>query len=401
MKLTSRVAVVGSGVMGAWTALWLARHGHEVLLLDAYGFGNSLASSGGETRVTRSAHGADRHYPRWQRLALDEWRRLEAATGAELFLPTGVLWFAHREDGFEADALRALSELQIPAERLAADEVARRFPGIAAEGMAWALWEPQGGGLMARRGVTTVVGEAQRLGAELRIARVLPPAPADGSGDRLLRLRSRSGETLEADAFVLAPGPWLPSLVPQLELAVTRQEVLFFAPPPGDPRFVADEMPTWIDYDRAFYGLGSVESRGFKCAPDAPGPIVDPDAQTRIVSEAAVGVSRAFLAERFPALAAQPVIEGRVCQYESTPDSHFIIDRHPAWANVWVVGGGSGHGYKHGPVIGEYLAAQIVGDAAVVARLAPPDDRFALRPREAAPESGLRTSAQPPPGRHI
>jgi glycine/D-amino acid oxidase-like deaminating enzyme len=396
MDRTSRVVVVGAGVMGAWTALWLARRGHAVTLVDAYGPGNALSSSGGETRVTRSAHGPDRHYPLWQRRALGEWQRLQESTATPLLLETGVLWFAHREDGFEAEALRVLTELDIPAERLEAAEVASRFPGIATDGLAWGLWEPQAGALLARRAVAAVAREAQRLGAEVRIGLVQPPSEA---GDTLRGVRLRSGDLLEADAFVFACGPWLPKLVPQVELTVTRQEVLFFAPPPGDERFVAGPMPTWIDYDRAFYGLGSVESRGFKCAPDAPGPIVDPDAQQRVVSSASVDASRAFLRERFPTVADQPVVEGRVCQYESTIDSHFIIDRHPAWANGWVVGGGSGHGFKHGPVIGEYVSALVADDSSVVSELAPPDGRFRLGPR--SPAANLRTSAHPGPSQHF
>lgn len=391
MDGTSRVVVVGAGVMGAWTALWLARRGHAVVAVDGYGAGNSLSSSGGETRITRSAHGRDDHYPRWQRRARDEWRVLEQRSGVQLFHPTGALWFAHRAHGFETESLETLDRLGIPAERWSAAQVASAYPGISGEGLAWALFEPEGGTLMARRGVATAVAEAVRLGAEARIALAEPPSEADASAGRLARLRLRSGDHIEADAFVFACGPWLPTLFSDVELAVTRQEVLFFGTPPGDARFDAQHAPAWVDFDRAFYGIPSIEGRGFKCAPDGPGPVVDPDLQERVVTPSSVETSRGLLRERFPALADQPVVESRVCQYESTADSHFLIDRHPAWSNVWIVGGGSGHGFKHGPTIGEYVAARLVGDAAVVAELAPPDDRFALRARQ--PGTGLRTMA--------
>lgn len=388
MDRSSRVAVIGAGVMGSWTALWLARLGHAVTLLDAYRPGNSLASSGGETRVTRSAHGRDDHYPRWQRRALAEWQSLEQQTGVHLFEPTGVLWFAAADEGFESDAAAVLERLAIPIERLSPQDVAARHPGVATDDLAWALYEPEGGALMARRGVATVAGEVRRLGGEVRIG--LAQAPAEGSGE-LRRLRLQDGSMLEADAFVFAAGPWLPKLVPSVELSVTRQEVLFFAVPPGDDRFDAASMPTWIDYGAAYYGMPSIEGRGLKCAPDTPGPPVDPDRQERVVSAATVEVARGFLARRFPSLAAQPLAEGRVCQYETTADEHFIIDRHPAFENAWVVGGGSGHGFKHGPAVGEYVAALVVEDDALSAELAPPDERFALRPR--TPGHGLRTSA--------
>ncbi|MDQ6683462.1 MAG: FAD-dependent oxidoreductase [Chloroflexota bacterium] len=390
---SDRIVVIGAGVMGTWTAYWLQARGHAVTLVDSYGAGNSLASSGDESRVTRSAHGADRHYPRWQRRALAHWRELEAAAGVQLFVPSGVLWFAHTDDGFEAASIGPLRELEIPIERLSAEDVARRWPVISPDDLGWALHEPEAGALLARRGVALTAAAFGGNGGELRIGRVLVPDAADASAERLRGVRLADGSALEADAFVFACGPWLPGLFPQLlggRISVTRQELVYVAPPPGDARFDAALLPTWVDYDRAFYGIGSIEGRGMKCAPDWPGPPVDPDRQERRVSDATVAAVRGLLRARFPSLAERPVAEGRVCQYESTADTNFIIDRHPVWANAWIVGGGSGHGFKHGPVIGELVAAGITGDEESWRGLAPPDRRFALTDRPTSPP--LRTS---------
>lgn len=388
-----RVIVIGAGVFGAWTALWLRRGGADVTLLDAYGPGNSLGSSGGETRITRSSHGRDDHYPRWQRRALEHWQDLERAAGERLFVPSGVLWFAHRDDGFEADSLSTLERLRILIEHWPADELARRYPQIATDDLAWALFEPEGGALLARRGVATVGAAFAGDGGEVRIGLVRAPSQADASGRELHRLRLADGVELAADAFVFACGPWLPKLFPGLvELAVTRQEVVFFAPSPGDARFDAEALPTWVDFDRSFYGIGSVEGRGFKLAPDWAGPVVDPDAQERRLTDTVVDASRDYLRLRFPALAERPVSEGRVCQYEATLDAHFIADLHPDWENVWIVGGGSGHGFKHGPAMGEHVAAMVLRGSS---ELAPPDDRFRLGARQ--PGGGLRTAASPAP----
>ncbi len=393
MSSAGRVVVVGSGVMGAWTALWLRRRGWEVVLADQYPAGSSLASSGGETRVSRSAHGSDGLYPRWQRRALLGWRELEAVAHERLVVETGVAWFAHAEDGFEAESLATLVRLGIPVERLEVGELVARWPGMAPDGLAWALWEPEGAVLMARRAVAALGELVLRDGGTFRRARVLAPQAGDGDGGRLHRLRTDGGEILEADAFVLAAGPWLPRFAPALEgqLAVTRQEIVLFATPPGDGRFDAGACPTWADYDAAFYGLPSIEGRGFKVAPDWPGPVLDPDHEERRLTDERVAAARELLRRRFPALAQQPVVEGRVCQYATTLDTHFVIDRDPRWENVWVAGGGSGHAFKHGPVIGEYLGALVTGDEAVVAELGPTDGRFALRPR--TPGRGMRTSA--------
>ena len=377
------VVVVGAGVFGTWTARWLVRRGASVTLVDQYGPGNSLASSGDESRVTRSAHGPDEHYPHWQRHSLEQWRELEPS----LFIRTGVLWFASREDGFEAQSLRTLEGMGVAAERLGPDEIPRRWPQIAAGDVPWALYEPDAGVLMARRGVATAARAFVDEGGSLRIGL------AQVDGDRL----AVNGEPMRADAVVFAAGSWLPKLlgpVAGLELAVPQQEIVYFATPPGDDRFDAAAHPTWVDYDGAFYGIPSIEGRGFKIAPDWPGPMVDPDRQERRLSDERVAVARRYLERRFPAMAGQPVAEGRVCQYELTADTHFIIDRHPSMDGAWIVGGGSGHGYKHGPAVGEYVSALVVGDAAAAEQLAPPDARFALRPRAAA--LGMRTAGVAP-----
>ena len=372
------VVVIGAGAFGAWTALWLRRGGTSVTLVEQYAPGNALSSSGDESRVTRSAHGRDEFYPAWQRRALRHWKEL----APELVVDTGVLWLAGRDDGFEADSLATLGRLGIPAERIDRGVLAARHPQLALDGVEWALFEPEGGAILARRAVAAVARAFGDEGGEVRIGR------AGVSAGTV----SINAELLDADAIVFAAGPWLPTLLGGtrgLELSVTQQEVIYIATPPGDARFSAGSLPIWVDYDAAFYGLPSIEGRGFKIAPDWPGPIVDPDRHERRLTDARIAASRAYLRRRFPALADQPVAEGRVCQYELTADQHFMLDRHPTLDGAWVVGGGSGHGFKHAPVIGEYVAALVMGNERAAAELAPTDDRFALRSRVAA--GGLRT----------
>src|SRR5215210_6633288 len=129
-----RTIVVGAGVMGAWTALWLRRAGHDVTLVDRHGPGNRLGSSGDVSRITRSSHGADRHYPVWQRRALGHWRDLEAASGEALFVDAGVVWLANENQTFEADSERVLRDLDIPVEHWSQDELARRVPVMNPDG---------------------------------------------------------------------------------------------------------------------------------------------------------------------------------------------------------------------------------------------------------------------------
>ena len=191
---------------------------------------------------------------------------------------------------------------------------------------------------------------------------------------------------------MFACGPWLRWLFPEQVapiLRVTKQDVLYMGPPRGDARFRPETMPSWVEYARAYYGIAAVSDRGFKLAPDRYGPVFDPTDGERVVDPDAIRLARLYLAERFPALARRAVVETRVCQYETTPDSHFIIDRLPGFDNVWIAGGGSGHGYKHGPRIGEYLVGRLDG-AELGAQDGPEEARFRLGPRVADPTA--RTS---------
>jgi sarcosine oxidase len=384
--------VVGAGVMGAWTAYWAraggaGEHGalgggRSVTLLDAWGAGHLRATSSDEHRIIRSAHGDDPLYARWSRRALAHWRRFEEEWGVRLFERAGVLWFAAEEDGWEADSARTLTGLGIPNERLAPDEIARRWPAIDPAGLAFGLHEPEAGFLWARRGVQAAVSAFQRAGGTYALAGVRPGRAAGG---RLLDVVDGGGRRWSAEAFVFAAGPWLPKLFPDVcgpLITVTRQPVFYLGPGPGDSRFRAEAMPGWSDDAGGCYGIPAADDRGFKIGIDRVGPRFDPTAGERIPDPDDLRLARAFLARRFPDLATAPLLESRVCQYESTPDSHFVVDRHPAWENAWIVGGGSGHGFKHGPRIGEHVVGRLDG-LAEGDDDGPADGRFRIGPRQA------------------
>jgi sarcosine oxidase len=355
--------VVGAGAMGGWTAYWAqAGGGRRVTLLDAWGAGHPRATSGDETRITRAAHGDDGLYTRWARRALQHWRRFEEEWDVDLFARCGVLWFGHEADGFEARSARVLEAESIPHEWLTPDELVRRWPQVAEDPeLHSCLYEPEGGALFARRACASVVRAFQREGGRFAIRGVRPGRDAGG---RLLEVVDAGGRAWSGDQFVFACGPWLPKLFPDLLgdlVRITKQDVLFMGPPAGDRRFHTDSLPAWCDYDNAYYGIGATESNGVKIAPDRYGPVFDPSNGERAVDPESVRLARSYLRQRFPELADAPVVGTRVCQYETTPDAHFIIAPHPDYDNVWLVGGGSGHGFKHGPRIGEYLLGRLNG----------------------------------------
>jgi len=353
--------VIGAGVFGAWTAYQLQRSGKQVALIDAYGPANIRASSGDESRIIRMGYGGDEIYTRSAMRAMAQWQEFSAETGEQLFHETGVLWLAHEDDPYPVSTLRTLQKLGIPFEKLTTAELGERYPQFGLERISWAMLEPHSGVLSARRAVQAVVRQAIRIGVEYFQDAVITPT---GKG-RLDHLTTASGNRISAGNFVFACGPWLPKLFPALladRIQTTRQEVFYLGPPAGDLRFSSPAMPTWIDFRDEAYGLPDIEDRGVKVAIDRHGPSFDPDHGDRVTTSEGLAEVRRCLAIRLPILKDAPVTESRVCQYENTSNGDFLIDRHPEFDNVWLVGGGSGHGFKHGPAVGEYVADRIAGD---------------------------------------
>ena len=370
------VAVVGAGVFGAWTAYQLRRSGKRVVLIEALGPGNSRSSSGGESRIIRMGYGADQIYTRSALRSLQLWKELFAQINQPLFHQTGVLWLAHENDPYPAQSAETLHQFGIPFEKLTTAEVTRRYPQIGLERISWAMLEPQSGVLMARRAVQAVVAAAIKNGVEylqdevsgmgVRPRRGSPAGvlvPQDGHTKKLDHITAASGRRISAGQYVFACGPWLPKIFPDLlsdRIHPTRQEVFFFGASAGQG-FAQPSLPTWIDFKDEAYGLPDLEGRGIKIAIDRHGPPFDPDTGDRLVTESGLAEVRRYLARRLPDLKDAPVTETRVCQYENTSNGDFLIDLHPQFENVWLVGGGSGHGFKHGPVVGEYVVARIEG----------------------------------------
>ena len=359
--------MIGAGAFGAWCALQLRRAGKSVVLLDAYGAGNSRSSSGGESRLIRMGYGAEEIYTRWAMRSLDLWLDLfDQLDDASLFHRTGVLWTAPRNDVHTSQTREMLRRCGADFEDLQGDELARRFPQFAFPPDSDGIFEPNSGVLMARRAVQAVVRQAVADGVDYYRAAVQPP---NGAG-----IRTTTGESIHAGTFVFACGAWLSKLFPEVigdRIRATRQEVFFFGAPAGDNRFAPPFMPAWIDFsdDRGAYAAPDLENRGFKLGFDRRGGPIDPDCADRKAE--GLDAVRALLAERFPALSHAPLLESRVCQYEVTSSGDFLIDRHPEHAHIWFAGGGSGHGFKHAPMVGEYAAA-------AVDRGCTPDPRFAL-----------------------
>ncbi|MBI2423545.1 MAG: FAD-dependent oxidoreductase [Candidatus Hydrogenedentes bacterium] len=359
--MTQRVAVAGAGAFGGWIALHLARRGCTVTLVDPWGPANTRASSGDETRIVRANYGKHTQYVGLGARALELWPDFEQERGIRLIERTGMLWMESDPDEAYKASWPLLDAAGIAYEVFTPEETARRYPQINIEGMLYAHFEHGAGYAYARRACNAVFEAFLEAGGSYVQAGVAPVLEQGGALDRVAL---HDGQRIAADTFIFACGPWLGQVLPEALghlITPTRQEIFYFGEPAGNSPFHEAHLPVWVDHrDLFFYGIPGNERRGFKVGDDRRGDPAEPTTMERAATPEWSARTRAYLEERFPGMKGAPITEARVCQYENTPDNDFILDRHPCLENVWVAGGGSGHGFKHGPAIGEYLSGVVL-----------------------------------------
>jgi sarcosine oxidase len=384
--LKRHVVVVGAGAFGGWTALHLLRSGARVTLIDAWGAGNSRSTSGDESRVIRGIYNGRQIYIDMVARALTLWKQQERQWGRTIFHRTGALWMFEGDDAFARTSIVPMHRAGLDAREIPLPEAKKRWPQIDLGGIRSVFFEPEAGYLLARESCELVRSTFVAEGGEYRTAWVTPGAITAGA---MSEIKLSEGKPLVADRFVFACGPWIGKVFPDVigsRVRPTRQEVFYFGVPAGEPRIDEGALPVWVNFgQRLIYGIPSNERRGFKVADDTMGATVDPSLLDRLTSRSDLARARTFLAKRFPTLTRAPVVESRVCQYEYTADGDFIIDRHPRAENVWLVGGGSGHGFKMGPALGEHVASLVLDRA-------PPRPEFALKRLQGKQAQGKRTA---------
>lgn len=353
--------MIGAGVFGGWTALYLRQLGLSTTLVDQWGPGNLRSTSGGETRGIRFAYGERERYTRWAYRALELWKQWQNAWGTAagpIYTRTGRL-LMQPDDVRPSKAV--LDRVGVPNDLLPQSEVARRFPQIASEGIDEALWEPEAGILRCGQACEMVARAFTARGGRLVISRA---TPGDVEGGRMRDVVLENGDRISAQAFVFACGPWLPKVFPDVMadwMDTPTRHLFFFGTPSDDPRFTARHHPNFSI--PGAYGFAALDGdhRGFKIGMGG-GEHRDPDTGNRIVPPERIAEVRSLVGRWFPALQDQPLLGTSVHHADYTADGHFIIDTHPGLENVWIAGGGSGHGFKHGPVIGEYTANRVAGN---------------------------------------
>jgi sarcosine oxidase len=356
----AEIVVIGAGAFGGWTALYLQEMGHRVTLVDAYGPGNSRATSGDETRGVRTGYGDKELWTRWASEAIRRWKQRDAEWGSHLFFTSGDLIMREDWDEFQTQTKAMWEKVGVRHEVLSHDELRYRHPQINADGINAVLYETDAGIGRCRMACLTVASHFERLGGKIEMARA---EVGESSGGRLKNLRLHDGRVLGGDAFVFALGPWFPKVFPELmakRMRIPMGHVFYYGTPVGDPRFTHPNIPSYNFPGVTGWATIPMDNRGFRVR--IGGHMEDdPDTSVRWIDPQHHEMPRNVLRERFPAMADAPLVETRACHYELSSNRNFIVDNHPNFGNVWIAGGGNAEGFKFGPVIGEYIAQRVLG----------------------------------------
>ncbi len=386
--------VIGGGAWGGWTSLHLRRRGARVTMIDAYGSGNSKASSGAETRGIRSSYGdrasAGELWTAWARTAIQRWSDFDDEYAKEFhtkfFHRTGDVICRTKPEPFVTRTIELWKAQGVKHEVIDGAEVMKRWPVIDAHDIEIAVTEPDAGVARARAATQAVASIAQREGVQLVIGRARPGPVVNGVMDGVVL---EDGRVIRGDSYVFCCGPWLRKMFPSIlenRMRVPLGYVCYFGVPEGDRRFSYPNLPSYNFPGVTGWPALPVDLRGFRVrgaiappppkdgSPEAMAAAerasdastidlaqTDPDTSSRWMSQTRVDGSRRFVQARFPLLADAPLVETRSCHYESSVNRDFIIDHLPGMSNAWIAGVGQAEGFKFGPVVGDYIAQRVLG----------------------------------------
>jgi sarcosine oxidase len=356
------VVVIGLGATGSAALYQLARRGVAAIGIEQFALGHERGSSHGPTRIIRLAHFENAEYVPLMRRAYALWHELESVAGIRLLHVNGILEIGPPDAEIVRGTLAATQRHDLTPEILDARTLMRRYPAFRLPHDWVGVLQRDGGTVEARKAIETNISVATKQSARVTVNEKVLAIEPRGNGVRVIT----GSNKIDADAAIVAGGPWMRSLVPELAplLRITRQVTAWFAPEDA-AQFAADRFPVFI-LESEFgnhYGLPAYESMGVKVAKHGHlQENVEPDGYQTTISAADEAAIRAPLTQYLPAANGQ-MLSAETCLYTMTPDGTFIVDRMPGFPQIVIASPCCGHGFKFSPLVGEILADLATGGA--------------------------------------
>ena len=351
------ICILGGGIMGLAAAYSIGKTSDtKVLLLDRYGVGNDYCSSNDVNRVFRYSYGNDELYTKMAVESLKLWKDLEKESGQEILLPTGLLMLQGEDQGannFNEASYRTLSRMKLGAEQLETEELKSRFPQFRAKK---AFFDPHGGVLLASKALSVLSTLSAKHGVEIHKGHARKLIFGDHPS-----VETADGENVRFHKLIITTGPWSNSLLnPKLTSMVpTRQQLIYLGPTKGLDQFRPRNFPVF--FTDHHYGLPAAGIEGVKVSPKELKEQVDPEKANRSVDEEQVVECREVCRRFVPDLANGELVRTKVCLYDMTENSDFVLDKDPDHPEVVYGYGFSGHGFKFALLIGTLLSELALG----------------------------------------
>jgi sarcosine oxidase len=367
---TTEFLVIGCGAMGSAAAHHLAKRGRRPLVLEQFAIDHDRGSSHDFSRMIRYTYD-DPAYVELMVPAYEHWDQLEQECGEKIVHRCGAINVCAAGNDYVSNCAAALSQFGIEHEIIDPMELQRRYPQFSVAESDRVMHTPEDGFLSPSLAVLQQAKMARRHSAEIvedsAVERI------DLSGPHPV-VHTRD-ERYECRRLIVAAGAWSSRLLADLNLplVVTRQQVVWLNSADLDA-FRPDRFPVFVHVDDVLmYGFPVFGREGLKAARHGLGAAVDPDKVDRDPSPDYIETVRGFVRDFLPSGDGEP-LHAQVCLYTESPDSDFIIDRHPEREDVVIAAGFTGHGFKFANLVGRLLADMAEGE-----RIAWPIDRFSIR----------------------
>ncbi len=355
--------IIGGGIFGMTTAVELAKRQYKVGLLNPDTIPHHLAASTDVSKIVRMEYGSDQEYFQMVEICIDRWKEWNDFFEETLYHEVGFLMLCQEKiesprQLYEKQSIDHLLAAGYPTDRLDGAQLKARFPMVNSETYIDANFNPKAGFAESARVVACLADYARSLGVDIHERQSAVDLVIEKN--QLTAVKTKEGETFACGHCIVAAGAHTPLLVPDLQpfMHATGHPVFWLKPQNPIPFTVPNFTVFAADISNTgWYGFPFSKKQGIiKIAKHSNGLKINPDKDDRQVTDAEIEDFRNFLKIAFPDLVDAPLVFTRRCLYTDTLDGHFWIDNHPAIKGLSVSTGGSGHGFKMAPLLGEMTA---------------------------------------------